>query len=317
MDILKELGALSLASRLKRLSELLSKDVTKVYTDLNFDFEARWFTLVYSLWQNKTMPVTELAQNLSISHTAVKLLAEELIKKGYITSTKGTTDERQRLLALSRKGEALVKKLLPVWQKIEKANKELIENAAPGFLDSILAFETELEKRSMYERVFISINGTLPAKIIIHEYSPKMKKYFKQLNYEWLEEYFEIEEKDKIVLANPKNIIINSGGTILFAELDNTIVGTCAVIKHPDGIFELAKMAVTQKYRSRGIGYRLLETAVKHAKKAGAYELYLLTNKTLIAANMLYKKFGFVKIKSNPLNNNGYKRETYTMKYVL
>lgn len=317
MDIIKELAALALASRLKRLSELLSKDVTNVYIESNIGFEARWFTFIYALAQNNTISVTELAQSLSISHTAVKQLAEELIRKGYVTSAKGTRDERQRLLTLSKKGQSLVKSLQPIWQKIEAANSELLKTAAPGFLESIEAIEKELEKMSMYERVFKNINGTLPSKIKIHEYSPKMKKYFQQLNYEWLEEYFEVEEKDKRILSNPKNKIINTGGVILFAEMDNNIVGTCAVIKHPNGIFELAKMAVTQKYRSRGIGFRLLEAAANKAKKAGAQELYLLTNKNLLAANVLYKKFGFVKSKTNPFGDDGYKRETYSMKYIL
>ena len=317
MDIIKDLGALSLSSRLKRLSERLAKDVTNVYADFNIDFEAKWFTFVYALYNNPPIAVTELAKYLSVSHTAINQTSDELLRKGYIISLKGTADERQRLLTLSKKGQSLVKSLLPIWQKIKEANQELLEITAPDFLGTIDAIENELEKMNMYERVFKIINGTLPAKIVIHEYSAKMKKYFKQLNYEWLEEYFEIEEKDRKILLNPKNKIINSGGAILFAEMDGDIVGTCAIIKHPNGIFELAKMAVTAKYRSRGIGLALLNEAVKKAKKLGAGELYLLTNKTLIAANVLYKKFGFERTKDTPFTESEYKRETYAMKLIL
>lgn len=317
MDTLKELGALALASRLKRLSEKLSKDVSNVYKDLNFDFEARWFTLFYTLAQNQPMAVTELAQSLSISHTAVNQLAEELLRKEYISAAKGAKDARQRLLKLSKKGKTLYQNLKPVWEKIEIANLELLNNSCLSFLADVARLEDELEESSMYERVFKHINGSLPGNIKLHEYSPKMKKYFKQLNYEWLEEFFTIEEKDRKILSNPKNIIIDQGGAILFAEIDNSIAATCAIIKHPNGNFELAKMAVTKKYRSRGIGQQLLEAAAIKAEKLGATELFLLTNASLIAANVLYKKFGFVKIDEDPFGQSGYERETYAMKYSI
>ena len=37
MDIIQELGSLAFASRLKRISERLMKDVSRVYADLDVD----------------------------------------------------------------------------------------------------------------------------------------------------------------------------------------------------------------------------------------------------------------------------------------
>jgi ribosomal protein S18 acetylase RimI-like enzyme len=76
-------------------------------------------------------------------------------------------------------------------------------------------------------------------------------------------------------------------------------------------------MAVTNKYRGYGIGKELLKAAIEKIKKLKAGELFLQTNKNLIAANTLYKKTGFEKTSNNPLGAAKYKRKTYAMKYKI
>jgi hypothetical protein len=81
---------------------------------------------------------------------------------------------------------------------------------------------------------------------IIEVYNKNYKEYFKILNLEWLELYFKVEPIDMDLLSNPDKII-DEGGEIFFAKLDNIIVGTCALLKIDENTFELAKMAVTKK----------------------------------------------------------------------
>ncbi len=314
MDTLNRLGELGLATRLKRLSERLSRDVSLVYSKLNIDFEARWFPVLYTLKKKTEMNVTEIARELGITHTAVIQLAEELTKKGYINSEKSAKDERSRIISLSEKGKVLYNTLKPVWAKIKQANEDLLKSTSKDFLSSLAGIEKELDKKSMYERIMFLQNNSFKDEITICEYSPKMKKHFKRLNYEWLEEFFTVENEDEIILSDPRSKIINKGGKILFAIIDKKVVGTCSLIKHKNGLFELAKMAVTKKYRGHGIGKELLKTAVIKMKSIGAEDLFLLTNKNLIAANRLYKKSGFEKIAKNPFGAGKYKRDTYAMK---
>ena len=53
----------------------------------------------------------------------------------------------------------------------------------------------------------------------ILRYSPRYKNDFMQLNYEWLNKYFRVEEEDKKILSNPEEVIINKGGEIFFARI--------------------------------------------------------------------------------------------------
>ncbi|HPC11967.1 MAG TPA: GNAT family N-acetyltransferase, partial [candidate division Zixibacteria bacterium] len=49
MDVIEQLGSLALATRLRRLADRLQRDVSQVYRELNVEFEARWFAVVYYL----------------------------------------------------------------------------------------------------------------------------------------------------------------------------------------------------------------------------------------------------------------------------
>jgi GNAT superfamily N-acetyltransferase len=119
---------------------------------------------------------------------------------------------------------------------------------------------------------------------------------FAQLNFEWLENYFYIEEYDKKVLSNPKKYILDEGGHILVALIEEKVVGTVALIKRENGIFELSKMAVTEKYQGLRIGQKLMYACIDYAGRIGANRLFLDSNTKLIPAITLYRKVGFKEI---------------------
>jgi N-acetylglutamate synthase-like GNAT family acetyltransferase len=132
--------------------------------------------------------------------------------------------------------------------------------------------------------------------ITIVPYTENYKEAIKILNYEWLEKYFEIEPNDIVQLSNPQVEILDKGGKIYFALHDDDVVGTVSLLKVSDEEYELAKMAVTEKYKSAGIGKLLMEHCIAEAKKLNAKKLTLVSNTKLEAAIHLYRKYGFVEI---------------------
>jgi DNA-binding MarR family transcriptional regulator/N-acetylglutamate synthase-like GNAT family acetyltransferase len=317
MDIITNLGEMAFASRLRQLGERLSKDVSRLYKKLNIDFEARWFIILQSLLKQSPRTVTGLADSLGISHTAVRQLIDEMNEKGLVTWSKGKDDRRKQMVSLTQKSKKIAVQLTSVWEEIRKATKEVIDATGCDIIACLDNIEKQLDERNMYERIWLRLNGNLPADIEICDYSPGMKKYFKELNYEWLKEYFTIESSDEKILSNPNGKIIKKGGAIIFARIENEVVGTCALIKHRNGIYELAKMAVTKKYRGRDIGKKILYAVITEAKKRKIDEIYLRTSPLLVQANRLYEKAGFKKIPENPFPGKGFKRETYTMKLEI
>src|SRR5437763_12903597 len=93
---------------------------------------------------------------------------------------------------------------------------------------------------------------------------------------------------DRKLLTDPENQIIKPGGYIFFAEHNNEILGTAALIKHNNKTFELAKMAVTEKARGRQIGKKLAIQVIDTAKKHNADILFLETSKKIQTALKLY-----------------------------
>lgn len=117
--------------------------------------------------------------------------------------------------------------------------------------------------------------------------------YFESLNRGWIEQYFEIEEADRIVFRDPFKEIVEPGGQIFFVISNERVLGTCAVIKVDDEGYELAKMAVDPSAQGRGYGDLLIEAAIAFAQQSDASRLILLSNTKLQPAIKLYEKHGF------------------------
>ena len=130
----------------------------------------------------------------------------------------------------------------------------------------------------------------------IVDYRPDLAGAFKALNEAWISHYFRLEPKDVEILGDPQGRIIDGGGRIVFLVEDGEAIGCCALMALPDGGFEVAKMAVAEPYKGRGLGRALMEACVERAKAAGAPRLYLETNSVLAPALSLYRSFGFKQI---------------------
>ncbi|WP_374463542.1 GNAT family N-acetyltransferase [Chryseobacterium sp.] len=147
-------------------------------------------------------------------------------------------------------------------------------------------------------------------------YKPEYKEAFKALNEEWIKTFFVMEAGDYKLLENPEEHILNKGGHIVFALLNDEPVGTCALVKTQDYplTFELSKMAVSPKAQGKKLGYLLGKTLVEKAKELHAEKVFLVTNSILVPAIKLYEKLGFI---HTPVNNAGYDRVDVQMELNL
>ncbi len=121
---------------------------------------------------------------------------------------------------------------------------------------------------------------TISNSIKIISFKEEYATAFYQLNINWLEEYFYVEPHDREVLENPKTYIINRGGFIFFALLNNKVVGTVALINEKE-CFELSKMAISPELRGYKIGEKLLKHTLEFSKQQGWQKIMLYTNRSL------------------------------------
>ena len=140
-------------------------------------------------------------------------------------------------------------------------------------------------------------------KYSIVEFSSPYREYIRILNEEWLSKYFTVEASDKVQLADPEIHILDKGGYICFAKMeDGTIAGTGALMQVEPGVFELSKMAVTESHQGKGIGRAIAVHCIEEARRRECHTLMLYTNSRLMAAIHLYETLGFshVELGSSP-----------------
>ena len=153
---------------------------------------------------------------------------------------------------------------------------------------------------------FIAILSEVPKpmeatnELLIRTFEARDADAFRSLNEAWIEKYFGIEEQDRLTLNHPVEKIIAPGGQIYMAFLDGEAVGCCALVMMDDGVYEIAKMAVKEDLRGKGVGRKVLEHTIAQARALGARKLYLETNSRLKNAIHLYEAVGFKHIAPVP-----------------
>lgn len=151
--------------------------------------------------------------------------------------------------------------------------------------------------------------------IEIIPFSSQFAGDFQELNLAWLKKYFWVEAHDQEVLGKPEKYILEPGGNIFFAKEDTQIIGTVALMKMEDGVFELTKMAVTPEAQGKKVGQKLMEHTLNYAKEKGWKRLIIYSNRKLENAIYIYLKYGFQEI---PIEeNNPYARGDIKMKLEL
>jgi len=150
--------------------------------------------------------------------------------------------------------------------------------------------------------------------IMIVDYRAEHQPWFENLNREWIERVFKMEQVDVNVLTRPEEFILKDGGVILMAYWNNEIAGTVALRKMKSGDYELTKMAVDEKFRGKGIGEALIHGLIDRAKEMGLRRVILYSNTVLENAIRLYRRLGFKEI---PLEKGNYERSNIKMEIEI
>jgi predicted N-acetyltransferase YhbS/DNA-binding MarR family transcriptional regulator len=255
----------------------------------------------------------------------VNQLAAAMEAKGLVRGRRDLHDDRRRLLELTAAGRRTATALDPIWEEVRFSSRELLGELAHQGHDLLAALgelEARLDQRSMHERVSARLRARRAhdpeapgprERLEILPYRPAWRRHFEALNREWLEKGFTVEAPDAALLSDPHGKIVKPGGAIFFARLDGRIVGTGALIRHGDGIYELAKMAVTESERGHGLGRRLAEALLAEARARGATTLFLETSPRLVAVRRWYHRIGFRRVACHPLGASKYVRRSFAM----
>ncbi|WP_459211136.1 bifunctional helix-turn-helix transcriptional regulator/GNAT family N-acetyltransferase [Aquimarina rhabdastrellae] len=293
------IGEMALGSRLRDLSNRITDDAQLIYKLYDIELKPKWFPVFYFLSnQNEGKSITSIAKGIGHSHTSVIKIVREMSKSDLVKEQKDKSDGRINNIILTKKGIAISEKIKEQYTDVEKAIQEALKQTRHNIWLAIQEFEYLLNEKPLLNRVKEQKKIRESQEVEIIEYTTEHHTAFKQLNKEWIERYFKMEDADRKALDNPEDYIINKGGAILVAIENGTILGVCALIKMQDKKYdyELAKMAVSPLAQGKGVGYLLGKAIIEKAKSLHASHIYLESNTILKPAISLYKKLGFQKI---------------------
>jgi DNA-binding MarR family transcriptional regulator/N-acetylglutamate synthase-like GNAT family acetyltransferase len=292
VDLLAGFGVGFLGSRLKRLAERMQADAAEVARFLDLPVQPAQMSLLMTIRLHGPIAVGELAQRLQLAQPTVTRALGTLERDGFVEARRVKGDGRSKRLALTTAGEALMVRvqteLLP---RIEPAAAELVEGLSGDFMQGLAKVEGRLDAASLLDRIQAAGAPTLWAR----DFSDDLAEAFYRINAEWIQDMFVLEENDIALLSKPRELILDKGGVVLFAETAELgVVGTCALMVSKDGWVELTKMGVLASARGLKAGEYLLAKTLERAASLGMDKVYLLTNRKCSAAIHLYEKLGFV-----------------------
>ncbi|WP_367866694.1 MarR family winged helix-turn-helix transcriptional regulator [Pedobacter sp. WC2423] len=150
-NIINESGSFAIGTRLRRLYESLTNDMTLIYQEQGLPLETKDFILYYLVSKRSSISISEIAKELNLTHPAVIHIAKSLEKTGYIESEKSVNDSRKRLLKLTRKGQKDLARYRVLWEDIMGLNQQIFEQEVQ-LLQSIQKLEEMLKERTYYQR---------------------------------------------------------------------------------------------------------------------------------------------------------------------
>ncbi len=152
-DIVRELGHLTLGSRLKRLGERLQAQTQALLAEVEIGVPASHFPLLAALDRLGPLSVGELAQAVGISQPGISRMLENLQADGWVTSQRPKSDRRLRPIVLTKAGHRLVTRSKEAtWPKIEAAVADACAGASGPLLAQLSALEDALTAEPLQKR---------------------------------------------------------------------------------------------------------------------------------------------------------------------
>jgi len=305
-----ELGHVTLGTALRHLADQVSQDAENIYVKFNFDIDPKWFPVFYVLASKESDSVVNIAKEIKHSHVSVSKIIKEMKIAGLIESYKSPKDSRVTLIKLNDLAQKMIPTMDKQCQAVDLVMNRLTQETGIDLWEALTVTHRHLKYHALSARISERYESN---DIHIIDYAPIYQKAFKELNEEWISQYWKLEEPDFNALDNPENYIINQSGIILIALHHNVPVGCCALIQMDKDTYELAKMAVSPIMKGKGIGLLLGNKIIERAKLIKAKRLYLESNSVLEPAVNLYRKLGFEYIEgvSSPYERCNVQMELY------
>ena len=153
VDHVRELGYLTLGTRLKRLGERMQAHTQRILDAHELEIQAAQFPFLASIDRLGSATIGELAEAVGVSQPGATRTLAQLAEAGLIEITQARDDQRRKSVVLTKQGRRLVDMgRRTVWPLIEHAVRELCHPLDGPLLEQLSAIEEGLAEQPLDRR---------------------------------------------------------------------------------------------------------------------------------------------------------------------
>ncbi len=319
MTFYRRVGELILGTRLKRISDKFLMDVAKIYKKLKIPFEVSWFPIFYLLNEKGKLSVTEIANELEITHSAVSQMITVIDKKGLINFIDDKDDKRRRFICFTEEGRKLMTTLPPIWKALQHSMQDMFSEGVNSLhiLSVLDEMEDSISKESLFSRTIKEIEKGEIGDIVIEDYSGSYYNSYKNFVLEWLIENNETEIEKVDLINKPHEAVNQQDCFILVALVDKECVGIITSQKLSDTEGEIIFFVIHEERRKHQIGKELLSSLIEKLISLGIKKVTITISRNYSERIKILKDTGFVLHTFNNKEVSFKKSASLVMEYII
>ena len=153
-DIVRQLGYLTLGTRLKRIGERIQADTQQILEANELDLPVAQFPFLAAIDRLGPQTIGELARAIGISQPGATRTVLHLENAGLVAVVPAKADQRRKLIRLTAEGKSIVATgKRDIWPLIEHAVRDLCGELNGPLLEQLAAIEDGLSERPLPRRV--------------------------------------------------------------------------------------------------------------------------------------------------------------------
>lgn len=140
------------AMRVGQLSTTLYDQMDACLASYGIELPGYTTSIVQSLYHGGPQSISDLAQQLELSHQLASQRVNWLVREGFATSASGAQDRRTRIVSLSRAGRAQAAKLQEFLPILAQVYDDLFDEIGVDLHDATIRASVALKERSLAGR---------------------------------------------------------------------------------------------------------------------------------------------------------------------
>lgn len=287
-------------ARVRRFSRFYTRRIGVLQSALlGSDLSLTEGRIVYEVASRAMTTATDLVRELGLDTGYVSRLLKGLEERGFLSRHTSTTDARQQIVGLTRKGRT-------TFDAMDRRSSAEVGAMLAGLgtgertrlVSALETVEGLLGTRTAGGRLALRDLGIGDIGWIVHRHAVLYaEEYGWDRTFEAMVAKVGAEFIDEFKPGKERGWI---------AELDGRPVGSVLLVHKTDEIAKLRLLFVEPDARGHRIGRRLVEVCIDHARGLGYRRMTLWTNDILTAARRIYETSGFELTHSEPHRSFGH-----------